>query len=147
MSRLGISRFGIRSGNNKSLFIIVAYVIIMVSRDVARLTSAVSTCVWANWCPRENAHRWRRFSTASHGRCFCMSRSVLSPSSCRRATLKGVVAECILELVVPSGADVLPPLRRSIYSLLRVHRHIKITNSLCKRTSGLHSNHRLYRHV
>ena len=52
----------------------------MVSRSVARLASAVSTSVWAQRRPRENAHRWRRFSATSHGRYIRLSRLVLRSS-------------------------------------------------------------------
>ena len=60
----------------------------MVSRNVARLASAVSASVWAKRCPRENAHRRRRFSTTSHGRCIGMSRFVLRCSSCRGGSMQ-----------------------------------------------------------
>ena len=89
--------------------------------------------------PRENAHRWRRFSTTSHGSCVSMSRFILRSSSCRRATPKGgesgvMGSQLKISLDWHHCLEVWrPPLRCSSCPFPRIHRHIKITNSLCKR--------------
>ena len=66
-----------------------ADVMIMSCSNIAKLTSAVPTCVRAKWCPGKNTYRWRRFSNATRSRSLCISWPVLSSSSRSRTAFKG----------------------------------------------------------
>ena len=111
----------------------------MICRNIARLASAVATSIRTERCPRENAHRWRRLSTAFPN-CY-IGREVFtsSCSSGRRATPKGGESSVLrskLNISLDRNHCLVqvsrPPLRSRSSLLPRIHRCIKIAYSLCK---------------
>ena len=111
----------------------------MLCRNIARLASAVTTSMRTERCPRENAHRWRRLSTAIPNSYFGREVFVSSCNSSRRATPKGGESSVLrsqLNISLHRNHRLVrvscPTLRRRSSLLPRVHRYIEIAYSLCK---------------
>ena len=88
--------------------------IIMICSNIARLTSAVPTCVRAKWCPEQKYSQMATLfqrdpeSQSLHQQARSQFQQSQSGSLQRRkGWCRELVAEYILEQAVPSGAGVM----------------------------------------